>query len=559
MVGNVTSLASVFSSKFADLSVHKGSHWNELVPSSPTLITTHLIYFLLGALIVCFSLVSHVIKDKLYMSEALVATIFGVIIGPIAGNIFNPDKLFPGQVGTVTLEVSRFVIAVQCLVAGITLPGNYIAREWKSLAMLLGPVMVYMWIVSAVGIWLILGVPWYVSLVVGACVTPTDPVLCNSIVKGPFAEKRIPSHVRLVLSAESALNDGLGLPFLFLPLYLFRLSNTGEAIGWWLVNVMLYQIILAAVIGIIIGLSSCHALKVAAKNNWIDKESILGFFIAIALFSMGLMSLMGVDDVFGCFVVGTVISWDQWFNEKVEESQIQEVIDSLINLAYFVFVATLMPWRDFVSMEGIPFWRMIVLAVWMLVLRRLPAVMALQKFIPALHNNKEAFFCGWFGPVGAGAIFYSMIAIVYLEIDPMPLVPIVFFVVLSSIVLHGSSVPLFEFSLTRHDLRKKLKGSMEAITAINMMQHDAQKHHAEANEDAKNVEEGVVLAEHPTFVAGDVNASAVTGSGSSGGQGTLERAGSEASTVPSGASTGSNLQANADEIHAVAVPMDAAR
>ncbi|KAI8926662.1 Sodium/hydrogen exchanger family-domain-containing protein [Entophlyctis helioformis] len=529
MVGNVTSLASMFSSKFADLSVHTGSHWNELVPSSPTLITTHLIYFLLGALIVCFSLVSLVIKDRLYMSEALVATIFGVVIGPIAGNIFNPDKLFPGQVGTVTLEVSRIVIAIQCLVAGITLPGNYVAREWKSLAMLLGPVMT------------------------------SYPVLCNSIVKGTFAEKRIPSHVRLMLSAESAINDGLGLPFLFLPLYLFRLSNTGEAIGWWLVNVMLYQIILAAVIGIVIGLSSCYALKKAEQNNWIDKESILGFFIAIALFSMGLMSLMGVDDVFGCFVVGTVISWDQWFNEKIKESHIQEVIDSLVNLAYFVFVATLMPWHDFVSLEGIPFWRMIVLAVWMLVLRRLPAVMALQKFIPALHNNKEAFFCGWFGPVGAGAIFYSMIAIVYLEIDPMPLVPIVFFVVLSSIVLHGSSVPLFEFSLTRRDLRRKLKGSMEAVTAINIMQHDAQKHHAEANEDAKNVEEGVVLAEHPTYVAGDVNASTATLGGSSGGQGTLERPGSEASSVPSGASTGSNLQANADEIRVVAVSMDLAR
>ncbi|KAJ1327249.1 hypothetical protein BSLG_010591 [Batrachochytrium salamandrivorans] len=339
---------------------------------------------MLGIFITCFGLISLVVKDKLYMSEAMVATLFGIIIGPAAANIFNPGLLFPGQVDHITLEFARLVIAIQCLVAGIALPGNYLWKEIKSIGMLLGPVMLYMWLMSALAIWAVFGVPWQLALIIAGCVTPTDPVLSNSIVKGTFAEKHIPYHVRLLISAESGANDGLGVPLIFLPVYLWRISNAGSAVGWWLLNVIVYQIILCVAVGIVIGYASRKALKYAELNGWIDKESILGFFIAIALATTGLLATLGVDDVLGCFVVGTVLSWDQWFNQQIEETHIQEVLDA------------------------------------------------------------------WFGPIGAGALFYAMIAIVYLEIDPKPLFPIVAFIILSSIILHGGSVSLFEFGITRH-------------------------------------------------------------------------------------------------------------
>lgn len=37
---------------------------------------------------------------------------------------------------------------------------------------------------------------------IAACFTPTDPVLCNSIVQGKFAEKHIPVHLRNLISCE---------------------------------------------------------------------------------------------------------------------------------------------------------------------------------------------------------------------------------------------------------------------------------------------------------------------------------------------------------------------
>ena len=58
------------------------------------------------------------------------------------------------------------------------------------------------------------------AMVIASCVTPTDPVLANSITKGRFADKHVPIHVRNIIVAESGANDGLGFPFIYLALFL---------------------------------------------------------------------------------------------------------------------------------------------------------------------------------------------------------------------------------------------------------------------------------------------------------------------------------------------------
>jgi NhaP-type Na+/H+ or K+/H+ antiporter len=58
-------------------------------------------------------------------------------------------------------------------------------------------VMTAAWLVSAAFIFaLIPGLTFLEALCIAACVTPTDPVLANSVVKGRFAEKHIPPHIR---------------------------------------------------------------------------------------------------------------------------------------------------------------------------------------------------------------------------------------------------------------------------------------------------------------------------------------------------------------------------
>lgn len=72
------------------------------------------------------------------------------------------------------------------------------------LVSLWGPVTLGTWLLSSAIIYGPFGDRFTAleSLALGACLTPTDPILASSIVKGKFAEEHIPESVRILLSIE---------------------------------------------------------------------------------------------------------------------------------------------------------------------------------------------------------------------------------------------------------------------------------------------------------------------------------------------------------------------
>jgi hypothetical protein len=73
--------------------------------------------------------------------------------------------------------------------------------------------------------------------------------------------------------------------------------------------------------------------------------------------------------------------------------------------------------------------------------------------MPAMKTYREAIFSGWFGPMGVGAVFLSIIAKEELEtayqgkelpISVHLINPIVLFIVFCSVLVHGTTIPLFK-------------------------------------------------------------------------------------------------------------------
>lgn len=101
------------------------------------------------------------IKEKLYLGEAPIAALFGIIVGPVAINLFNPshwannESRAPGGhiTNEITLEVMRVTIALSVFAVGVELPKKYLLRHWRSIAMLLGPVMIWGWFITGLLIW----------------------------------------------------------------------------------------------------------------------------------------------------------------------------------------------------------------------------------------------------------------------------------------------------------------------------------------------------------------------------------------------------------------------
>ena len=102
---------------------------------------------------------------------------------------------------------------------------------------------------------------------VGACVTATDPVLASSVVgKGKFA-KRVPGHLRNLLSAESGSNDGMAFPFLYLALYIILDNYSARrALKDWILITVLYEVVMGSVLGALIGIGWRKAIKFAERR-----------------------------------------------------------------------------------------------------------------------------------------------------------------------------------------------------------------------------------------------------------------------------------------------------
>jgi len=431
--------------------------WDQLSINKP-----HLVYIILGGFTSIFMLCSLFIKEKLYIGEATVATICGVIFGPHAANLIDPQTW--GNTDMITIEFSRIVLVVQCFAVGVELPKSYMERHWKSVVFLLFPVMTFGWLITSLFIWwMVEPLTWLESLVCAACVTATDPVLASSVVgKGKFA-KRVPKHLRDLLSAESGCNDGMAFPFVYLALYLVRYHLEGrETVFHWFCYTIMYECIFGAFYGVCVGYIGRHAIKWAEKRGLIDRESFLVFYFVLALFCAGSGSLLGLDDLLVGFAAGVGFSNDGWFSAKTEESHVSNVIDLLINLAYFVFFGTIIPWDQYNAPEhGLTPWRLVVIAILVIFFRRMPIMLICKPFIPDIKTWREALFAGHFGPIGVGAIFVAILARAELEtgtpepLDGLPppgskdfnviylVWPITTFLVIASILVHGSSIAVF--------------------------------------------------------------------------------------------------------------------
>jgi len=190
------------------------------------------------------------------MNEVILGTCFGIILGPHALGIFDP-RSWTQVTDTLTREIMRIVLATGLFAIGVELPKRYMADHAKSLLIMVVPTMAFGWLVSAAFIHVLFPKLDFVSsLVISACLTPTDPIISAAVIGGRFAVKHVPLPIRQLLIAESASNDGLAYPFLSIAVYLTTEASRETALEKWLVISWLYQVILGTVIGAIIGTRS---------------------------------------------------------------------------------------------------------------------------------------------------------------------------------------------------------------------------------------------------------------------------------------------------------------
>jgi NhaP-type Na+/H+ or K+/H+ antiporter len=389
---------------------------------------------MIGGLLLVLGLLTGLINNTAYASEPLIALLAGVLIGPAVLDWLNLSVV--GDQEVILEQASLVTLAVALVGVALRLPVGFIMNNWRPLVVLLGLVMPLMWIVSGLLTYLILGIPFLVAMLIGAVVTPTDPVVSSSIVTGDVAEENLPGSLRHLISAESGYNDGLGLPFVLVPLLLLTVPP-GEALSHWFVQVVLWEVIVGVIIGALMGYAAGKLLVWAEAKKTTAHTSILSISLALALCVLGITELIGVNGVLATFVAGTAFNVVGSSDTREQREHVQDAITRFFDLPVFVLLGIALPWEGWLDLG----WAGLVLAAAVLLLRRPPVALALRSLIGPVKGRKDALFLGWFGPLGAAALYYSTFSVRETGLEEVWVVGSL--LICASVLAHGvSATPL---------------------------------------------------------------------------------------------------------------------
>jgi sodium/hydrogen antiporter len=386
-----------------------------------------------GGVVLVIGLLSGAIRRS-FLSEPLVALLVGVLLGPAALGLLDPAGW--GNEEAILEQAARLTLAISLMGVALRLSKREPFRGWRSLAVLLGLVMPLMWLVSGLLVYLIVGVPFLVALLVGAVVTPTDPVVSSTIVTGELAEENLPERLRYTLSEESGANDGLAYPFVVLPILLLS-RPPSEALWHWLTHTLLWEVGAALVFGTLVGFGAGRLLEWAQAKGTMEKTSFLAYTLALSLAVLGAAKLLGTDGVLAVFVAGLAFDAAVSESDRAEEERVQEAVNRFFILPIFVLLGMTIPWKEWLELG----WAGLLLALAVLLLRRLPAVLALRPLLGRVGGTQDALFLGWFGPIGVAALFYANFSVGEAGVEKAWVIGSL--IVCASVIVHGlSATPL---------------------------------------------------------------------------------------------------------------------
>lgn len=176
-----------------------------------------------------------------------------VALGVMLFLVLPGTEPLPWRFPQATERLTEIIVIVSLMGSGLKLDRRLGWRSWNMTWRLLGIAMP----LSILGIALIghawLGLGIAASLLLGAVLAPTDPVLASDVQVGP-PDEGVEDEVRFALTSEAGLNDGLAFPFVNLAIVLFAVLSLDSAPGpgWaaeWLAVDVLWKLLAGTALG----------------------------------------------------------------------------------------------------------------------------------------------------------------------------------------------------------------------------------------------------------------------------------------------------------------------
>jgi len=201
---------------------------------------------LISGVLLLMALASSYVRDLPITTSALYLAV-GLVIGPIGFDVVSLDVI---EEARYVERITEVAVIVALFVGGLKLRLSWRDPAWYAAFVLAGPVMILTILGIAVVAHVGLDLPVGASLLLGAVLAPTDPVLASAVAVNDADDR---DRMRYGISGEAGLNDGMAFPFVVLALAWGPEGGAGTWLFEWAGLRVLWAVPAALVLGFVLG------------------------------------------------------------------------------------------------------------------------------------------------------------------------------------------------------------------------------------------------------------------------------------------------------------------
>jgi sodium/hydrogen antiporter len=262
---------------------------------------------------------------------------------------------------------------------------------------------------------------WAEAFLLGAVLSPTDPVVTSAVVTA----QRVPRLIRHTLNLESGLNDGLALPFVlfFLVLATAQDDAGGEA------GQLAAEAVVGALIGVALAVLAGRLLPHLPGGGMTHKYEGT-YALGLGFLAFGLADVTYGNGLIAAFVAGIALAAAR---HEIPDAfaDFNESVSAVFQVAtFFVFGALVVA-----TGWGWSVWPLLVFIAFALLVARPAAV--LISFLGVRMPLPHKLFIAWFGPKGVASMLFALLVLNSSAPDRTLVFDIASFAILASIFAHG--------------------------------------------------------------------------------------------------------------------------
>jgi NhaP-type Na+/H+ or K+/H+ antiporter len=369
---------------------------------------------LFGALLAVVAALSGLMRGTV-LSASVLSVALGIVLA--TADVVNIDAADQSIV-----ELVELALILTLFSDGMFVEQELLRRHWSPVARALVIAMpITMVLLALAAKALFPGLDWAEAFLLGAVLSPTDPVVTSAVVTSSL----VPSAVRHTLNLESGLNDGLALPFV---LFFLVLAGPGGDPGGEAAK-LAGEALVGAAIGVALGWLGGrlhHHLPGGGLTARYEGIYSIGF----ALVAFGLAESTIGNGLIAAFVCGIALGAAE---HEVPEGFVEfaENASAIFQvLTFFVFGALIVATGFHHSVPPL-----VLFIAFALIVAR-PAAVLLSFVRTGLPRPQKAFMA-WFGPKGVASMLFALLVLKSRVPDGEEIFDVAAFAIIASIAAHG--------------------------------------------------------------------------------------------------------------------------